>query len=254
MAAMKEQDYYEALGIERTAPADEIKKAYRRLALKWHPDKNAGNAEAAERFKVISAAFAVLSDEAKRQRYDEGGSEFAAADAFELDPYAVFEEAFQGLALSEALTASTLSWLLYELVWRDRRVLVDISVSGFSENGFCLHATSHARALFPLGGLLLAALGQRALFSRNSALYQGLSHVEQRTLGVGLLGMAGFMVFRLARRPVMRLDCQTGEGVDGVLVCAYVCGCTLACERVCVTTAWHECRRGTRCRAADFTA
>ena len=79
MAAMKEQDYYEALGIERTAPADEIKKAYRRLALKWHPDKNAGNAEAAERFKVISAAFAVLSDEPKRQRYDEGGSEFAAS-------------------------------------------------------------------------------------------------------------------------------------------------------------------------------
>ena len=51
----------------------------------------------------------------------------------------------------------------------------------------------------------------------------------------------------------MRLDCDTAECVDGVLVCAYACVCTLACVRLCVATAWLECRRGSWCRAADFT-
>jgi molecular chaperone DnaJ len=70
--AMK-RDYYEVLGVKRDASADEIKKAYRQLALKNHPDKNPGDAEAERRFKEGAEAYEVLSDQAKRQRYDRYG-------------------------------------------------------------------------------------------------------------------------------------------------------------------------------------
>ena len=71
---MSKQDYYEILGVERSARAAEIKKAYRRLALQWHPDRNPDNPEeAAERFKDASEAYSVLSDSEKRQRYDQFG-------------------------------------------------------------------------------------------------------------------------------------------------------------------------------------
>jgi curved DNA-binding protein len=67
---MNKQDYYKTLGVERTASLDEIKKAYRKLAFKYHPDKNQGNKEAEEHFKEINEAYAVLSDQQKRQQYD----------------------------------------------------------------------------------------------------------------------------------------------------------------------------------------
>ncbi|MEZ5962578.1 MAG: molecular chaperone DnaJ [Planctomycetota bacterium] len=67
------RDYYEVLGVSRTASDDEIKSAYRKLALKHHPDRNPGNAEAEAAFKEAAEAYAVLSDEAKRQRYDQFG-------------------------------------------------------------------------------------------------------------------------------------------------------------------------------------
>lgn len=68
-------DYYEILEISRTATADEIKKAYRKKALKYHPDKNPGNADAEKHFKEISEAYEVLSDDKKRQIYDRHGKE-----------------------------------------------------------------------------------------------------------------------------------------------------------------------------------
>ncbi|XP_046964807.1 dnaJ homolog subfamily B member 6 isoform X3 [Vanessa cardui] len=69
-------DYYRTLGVTRTATEAEIKKAYRKLALKWHPDKNPDNAdEANRRFKEISEAYEVLSDERKRRVYDQYGKE-----------------------------------------------------------------------------------------------------------------------------------------------------------------------------------
>jgi len=67
-------DYYKLLGVGKTASPEEIKKAYRKLALKHHPDRNKGNKEAEEQFKKISEAYAVLSDKEKRQQYDTVGS------------------------------------------------------------------------------------------------------------------------------------------------------------------------------------
>jgi molecular chaperone DnaJ len=68
------RDYYETLGVARDATAAEIKVAYRKLALRWHPDRNPGDAAAEERFKELSTAYAVLSDVDQRERYDRYGS------------------------------------------------------------------------------------------------------------------------------------------------------------------------------------
>lgn len=88
-------DYYEVLGVSRTADADEIKRAYRALALKFHPDRNPGDAGAVERFKQINEAYSVLSDAEKRAQFDQfgrvgpqgspfGGQDFGGADLFDL--------------------------------------------------------------------------------------------------------------------------------------------------------------------------
>lgn len=68
-------DYYDILEVSRTGTADEIKKAYRKKALQYHPDKNPGDASAEKRFKEVSEAYEVLSDEKKRQIYDRHGKE-----------------------------------------------------------------------------------------------------------------------------------------------------------------------------------
>ena len=68
-------NFYDTLGVAKNASADDIKKAYRKLALQYHPDRNPGNKEAEEKFKEISAAYEVLSDPAKRQQYDQLGHE-----------------------------------------------------------------------------------------------------------------------------------------------------------------------------------
>ncbi|MFA5554895.1 MAG: molecular chaperone DnaJ [Phycisphaerae bacterium] len=72
---MQKRDYYEVLGVAKTASADEIKRAYRRMAMKYHPDKNPNDKEAEAKFKECAEAYEVLSDAEKRQRYDQFGHE-----------------------------------------------------------------------------------------------------------------------------------------------------------------------------------
>ena len=74
------RDYYEVLGIDKSADDDKIKKAYRQMAKKYHPDMNPGDAEAEAKFKEVNEAYAVLSDADKKEQYDRA-REFAAAAA-----------------------------------------------------------------------------------------------------------------------------------------------------------------------------
>src|SRR5690349_3361106 len=70
---MSKRDYYEVLGVQRNSSETELKKAYRQMALKFHPDKNPGNKEAEEKFKEAAEAYDVLSTPEKKQRYDQFG-------------------------------------------------------------------------------------------------------------------------------------------------------------------------------------
>jgi molecular chaperone DnaJ len=79
---MAARDYYKVLGVEKKASQDEIKKAYRKLARQYHPDRNPGDPKAEERFKEISEAHDVLGDAEKRKKYDRGGSVFAGGNPF----------------------------------------------------------------------------------------------------------------------------------------------------------------------------
>jgi molecular chaperone DnaJ len=79
---MAKRDYYEVLGVSKGASADEIKKAYRQMAIKYHPDKNPDNAEAEEKFKEAAEAYEVLSDNEKRQRYDRFGHQGMGGGGF----------------------------------------------------------------------------------------------------------------------------------------------------------------------------
>ncbi|MDQ3441710.1 MAG: molecular chaperone DnaJ [Planctomycetota bacterium] len=98
---MTKRDYYEVLGVTRTADGEEIKRAYRRLAMKFHPDRNPGNAEAEVKFKECAEAYEVLSDDGKRKRYDQfghggvsGGHDFSHMDV--TDIFSMFDDIFGG--------------------------------------------------------------------------------------------------------------------------------------------------------------
>jgi len=83
------RDYYELLGVGKEATLDEIKKAYRKLAMEFHPDQNPGNKEAEEKFKEAAEAYSILADADKRQRYDQygfKGAQGAGGQGFQFDP------------------------------------------------------------------------------------------------------------------------------------------------------------------------
>lgn len=104
-------DYYKILGVEKNATADDIKKAYRRLALKYHPDRNPSDKKGAEeKFKKISEAYAVLSDPEKRKQYDSFGS-----DAFRQK--FTQEDIFRGFDLNEILRDLGFGGLGGEFTW-----------------------------------------------------------------------------------------------------------------------------------------
>lgn len=79
---MTKRDYYEALGVARNAPPDEIKRAFRQLALKYHPDRNPGNKEAEDKFKEAAEAYSVLGDPGKRATYDRYGLDGLRGEGF----------------------------------------------------------------------------------------------------------------------------------------------------------------------------
>ncbi|MFC1735959.1 molecular chaperone DnaJ [Candidatus Hydrogenedentota bacterium] len=91
---MAGKDYYRVLGVEKNASAAEIKKAYRKLAQRYHPDRNQGNASAEDKFKAISEAFQVVGDEQRRAQYDRFGSEGMNAGGFSYETSGGFEDIF----------------------------------------------------------------------------------------------------------------------------------------------------------------
>lgn len=92
--SMAQADYYEVLGIQRAASAEEIKKAYRRLALEWHPDKRPGDAAAEAKFKEIAEAYEVLSDSEKRDLYDRYGHDGLRARGYSGAHFSSVEDIF----------------------------------------------------------------------------------------------------------------------------------------------------------------
>ncbi len=90
MATTQKRDYYEVLGVAREAGIDDIKKAYRRMAVKYHPDKNPGDANAEEKFKEAAEAYGVLSDDEKRARYDRYGHSATGGGGFDPSQFSDF--------------------------------------------------------------------------------------------------------------------------------------------------------------------
>ncbi len=108
------RDYYEVLGVGRNASGDELKKAYRKLAMKYHPDKNPGDQAAEESFKEVSEAYEVLTDPNKRRIYNQfghagvgAGVGAGAAQGFSgfggIDPFEIFERAFGGESIFDSI-------------------------------------------------------------------------------------------------------------------------------------------------------
>src|SRR6267142_1248243 len=116
------RDYYEVLGVERKSSEEEIKKAYRKLAVKFHPDKNPGDPQAEEKFKEIGEAYDVLMDADKRAAYDRYGHAAFSSGAGPRaggfgggfhDPFDIFREVFGMGSEGEAGSAARIYVTIY---------------------------------------------------------------------------------------------------------------------------------------------
>ena len=132
---MAKRDYYEVLGIGRNADAKEIKKAYRKLAKKYHPDMNPGDKQAEQKFKEITEAYNVLSDTEKKKLYDQYG--FAAFEEGSAEsvwkrrsgyrPEMVFMAALAVLILVRVEMAVIMSTILKTAIWAIWEIFLEIS-------------------------------------------------------------------------------------------------------------------------------
>ena len=104
---MEFKDYYKILGVEKDATKEEIKKAYRKLALKYHPDRNPDNKEAEEKFKEITEANEVLSDPDKRKKYDQLGANWKYYQVWKTSSVSL-----EAGAVEEQPTSSPVIWVI----------------------------------------------------------------------------------------------------------------------------------------------
>ena len=114
---MTQKNYYETLGIPKTASSDEIKKAYKKMAMKYHPDRNKGSKDAEEKFKSVNEAYQVLSDEKKKKNYDQFGSAEGAFGGFQggsSQGFWGFEDIFSQFGGARPGSHSQSSWMDFD--------------------------------------------------------------------------------------------------------------------------------------------
>lgn len=220
---MTRLDYYELLGVERTAGHAEIKTAYRRLALRHHPDRNGGDPQAEERFKAISEAYAVLSDPAKRTAYDlsrSGGSAsfgYSQQDIFAdlLRTMAAGRMGDFGAEFSRSGLRFDEAFLRHVFFGSGPFVVRGFFFAGPSSGAAVFRSARRAptappsvaaRLLAPVGRWLLKAAGKAAL----AVVGFGLRRIERRLVEAQQAQTGGLdLTYRISVSPR-----QAKEGVD----------------------------------------
>lgn len=128
------KDYYKILGVDKTADEKELKKAYRQLSLKFHPDKNPGNKEAEEKFKEVAEAYRILSDKDLRQRYDTFGTVDDSFGGGEVNPEDIFREFFRNSGFNPFTSDFEESDYQKQVSGADKRLHVNVTLSDIYNN------------------------------------------------------------------------------------------------------------------------
>ncbi len=200
-----DKDYYRVMELSPEATEDEIRRAYRRLALRWHPDRNPGNAEAEERFKEISEAYAVLVDAGRRREYDAFRTAGHAAD-FTANRDDLFRDLF-----ADARASAIFEELAREL----QRMGLRVDRQDFRQTlfGGRTVVTGHVFVLTPFTPLLAAArLFGAALRGAASTASPGHENPRELTTGSGILSGLGRMARKLLGIGAAPEDGRLAEG------------------------------------------